>query len=197
MVVAYGTAKKASFTGAASTISAKKILKDIPINSFEEVLQGSAPGVTVNSNSGQPGAALSIRLRGTGSMNAGNEPLYVIDGIPVVSGDVAVSGVSGDTKSFNIMSSLNPSDIENITILKDAAAASLYGSRAANGVVLITTKKGQEGKTTISFKANWGITDCRGIADRFLRAYHQRPHGSLYPPFFGLGVKVYDRQGQA
>ena len=75
MVVAYGTAKKASFTGAASTISAKKILKDIPINSFEEVLQGSAPGVTVNSNSGQPGAALSIRLRGTGSMNAGNEPL--------------------------------------------------------------------------------------------------------------------------
>ena len=112
MVVAYGTAKKASFTGAASTISAKKILKDIPINSFEEVLQGSAPGVTVNSNSGQPGAALSIRLRGTGSMNAGNEPLYVIDGIPVVSGDVAVSGVSGDTKSFNIMSSLNPSDIE-------------------------------------------------------------------------------------
>lgn len=87
-------------------------MKDIPINSFEEVLQGSAPGVTVNSNSGQPGAALSIRLRGTGSMNAGNEPLYVIDGIPVVSGDVAVSGVSGDTKSFNIMSSLNPSDIE-------------------------------------------------------------------------------------
>ena len=78
MVVAYGTAKKASFTGAASTISAKKILKDIPINSFEEVLQGSAPGVTVNSNSGQPGAALSIRLRGTGSMNAGNEPLYAV-----------------------------------------------------------------------------------------------------------------------
>ena len=81
--------------------------------------------------------ALSIRLRGTGSMNAGNEPLYVIDGIPVVSGDVAVSGVSGDTKSFNIMSSLNPSDIENITILKDAAAASLYGSRAANGEMCI------------------------------------------------------------
>ena len=85
-------------------------------------------------------------------MNAGNEPLYVIDGIPVVSGDVAVSGVSGDTKSFNIMSSLNPSDIENITILKDAAAASLYGSRAANGVVLITTRKGKSGAPRLGYQ---------------------------------------------
>ena len=124
--------KKLHLPGQPQQFQQKKLLKDIPINSFEEVLQGSAPGVTVNSNSGQPGAALSIRLRGTGSMNAGNEPLYVIDGIPVVSGDVAVSGVSGDTKSFNIMSSLNSQCIENITILKDAAAASLYGSRAAN-----------------------------------------------------------------
>ena len=192
MVVAYGTAKKASFTGAASTISAKKILKDIPINSFEEVLQGSAPGVTVNSNSGQPGAALSIRLRGTGSMNAGNEPLYVIDGIPVVSGDVAVSGVSGDTKSFNIMSSLNPSDIENITILKDAAAASLYGSRAANGVVLITTKKGQEGKTTISFKANWGITDWATKNRETVNGDQQRE--LTYEAFYNEGIlyKDYD-----
>ena len=159
MVVAYGTAKKSSFTGAASTISGKRALKDIPVSSFEEVLQGSAPGVTVNTNSGQPGSALSIRLRGTGSMNAGNEPLYVIDGIPVVSGDIAESGVRNDTKSYNVMSSLNPSDIENITVLKDAAAASMYGSRAANGVVLITTKRGQEGKTNISFKANWGFSD--------------------------------------
>ncbi|MBO7247362.1 MAG: TonB-dependent receptor plug domain-containing protein, partial [Bacteroidaceae bacterium] len=134
MIVAYGQTTKASFTGAASTVQANQVLKDVPVASFEEVLQGSAPGITVNTNSGQPGAALSIRLRGTGSMNAGNAPLYVIDGVPVISGDIAVSGVSGDSKSFNILSSLNPSDIENITILKDAAASSLYGSRAANGV---------------------------------------------------------------
>ena len=92
-------------------------------------------------------------------MNATNEPLYVIDGVPVISGDIAVSGVSNDSKAFNIMSSINPSDIENITVLKDAAAASLYGSRAANGVILITTKRGKEGKTQINFKANWGFSD--------------------------------------
>lgn len=120
-------------------------------------MQGATTGLTVNSSSGQPGAGLSIRIRGTGSMNATNEPLYVIDGVPVISGDIAVSGVSNDSKAFNIMSSINPSDIENITVLKDAAAASLYGSRAANGVILITTKRGKEGKTQINFKANWGF----------------------------------------
>lgn len=159
MIVAYGQTTKASFTGSASTVAANQVLKDVPVASFEEVLQGSAPGITVNTVSGQPGSALQIRLRGTGSMNAGNAPLYVIDGIPVVSGDIAISGVSDDSKSFNILSSLNPSDIENITILKDAAAASLYGSRAANGVVMITTKRGKEGKTSFSFKSSWGYSD--------------------------------------
>ena len=130
MVVAYGTAKKSSFTGAASSVNAEKVLKDVPVTSFEQALQGATTGLTVNSSSGQPGAGLSIRIRGTGSMNATNEPLYVIDGVPVISGDIAVSGVSNDSKAFNIMSSINPSDIENITVLKDAAAASLYGSRA-------------------------------------------------------------------
>lgn len=127
-------------------MNAEKILKDVPVTSFEQALQGATTGLTVNSSSGQPGAGLSIRIRGTGSMNATNEPLYVIDGVPVVSGDIAVSGVNNDSKAFNIMSSINPSDIENITVLKDAAAASLYGSRAANGVILITTKRGKEGK---------------------------------------------------
>ena len=97
MVVAYGTTKKSSFTGAASTVSGDKVLKDIPVTSFEEALAGSTPGLTVNSTSGQPGAGLQIRVRGTGSMNASNDPLYVIDGVPVVSGDIAVSAVSGDS----------------------------------------------------------------------------------------------------
>ncbi|MEJ8763665.1 TonB-dependent receptor [Phocaeicola sp. HCN-40430] len=159
MVVAYGTVKKESFTGAAAAMNADKVLKDIPVTSFEQALQGSAPGVTVNASSGQPGAGLSIRVRGTGSMNASNDPLYVIDGVPVVSGDIAVSGISGDSKAFNVMASLNPEDIESITVLKDAAAASLYGSRAANGVIMISTKKGKEGKTRINFKATVGFSD--------------------------------------
>lgn len=159
MVVAYGTAKKSSFTGAASNVNAEKALKDIPVTTFEQALQGSAPGVTVNQSSGQPGAGLSIRVRGTGSMNASNNPLYVIDGVPVISGDIAVSGVSGDSKAYNVMASINPDDIESITVLKDAAVASLYGSRAANGVILITTKRGKEGKTSVNFKASFGFSD--------------------------------------
>ena len=159
MVVAYGTAKKSSFTGSASSVDGAKALKDIPVTSFEQALAGTTPGLTINGSSGQPGASLEIRVRGTGSMNATNEPLYVIDGVPVVSGDVAISAIRDDSKSFNVMSSINPSDIENITVLKDAAAASLYGSRAANGVILITTKKGKAGKTRINFKANWGFSD--------------------------------------
>lgn len=141
MVVAYGTVKKESFTGAAAAMNADKVLKDIPVTSFEQALQGSAPGVTVNASSGQPGAGLSIRVRGTGSMNASNDPLYVIDGVPVVSGDIAVSGISGDSKAFNVMASLNPEDIESITVLKDADATNIYGEKGKNGVILITTKK--------------------------------------------------------
>ena len=111
MVVAYGTAKKSSFTGAAASVDGAKALKDIPVTSFEQALAGTTPGLTINSNSGQPGAALEIRVRGTGSMNATNEPLYVVDGVPVVSGDVAISAVSGDSKSFNIMSSINNTSV--------------------------------------------------------------------------------------
>ncbi len=156
MVVAYGTAKKGTFTGAASVIK-QDAIKDLPATSFENALIGRAAGVQVTSSSGQAGATPSIRIRGIGSMNASNEPLYVIDGVPVVSGN------AGQMKDYtfttnNVMSSLNPADIESVTILKDAAASSLYGSRAANGVVLITTKKGKSGKPVINFKSSIGIT---------------------------------------
>lgn len=161
MVVAYGTIKKASFTGAASTIHAESAFKDIPITTLEQALQGNVPGLTVNQTSGQVGTSVNVRVRGTGSMNASNNPLYVVDGVPVMSGSVANIAYSskGDTRDFNIMSSINPDDIESVTVLKDAAAASLYGSRAANGVILITTKKGKAGKTSVRLKANWGISD--------------------------------------
>ena len=190
MVVAYGTAKKSSFTGAASTVNAEKALKDVPVTSFEQALQGATTGLTVNASSGQPGAGLSIRIRGTGSMNASNEPLYVIDGVPVVSGDIAVSGVRNDSKAFNVMASINPSDIQNVTVLKDAAAASLYGSRAANGVILITTKRGKEGKTQLNFKANWGFSDW--AVDNRPIVNGDQQHELTYEAFYNEGILYKD-----
>ena len=156
IVVAYGTAKKGTYTGSASVVK-KESLKDAPSVSFENALNGKVAGLQVTTNSGQAGSTSSIRVRGIGSMNASNEPLYVIDGVPVSSGD---SGQMSDYiyTTNNVMSTLNPNDIESITVLKDAAASSLYGSRAANGVVIITTKRGKMGKPTVTLKASVGIT---------------------------------------
>lgn len=156
IVVAYGTAKKGTYTGAAAVVKADAI-KDVPTTSFENALNGKVAGMQITQSSGQAGSSSSIRIRGIGSMNASNEPLYVVDGVPVISGS---QGQMGDYiyTSNNVMSTLNPSDIENITILKDAAASALYGSRAANGVIVITTKRGKMGKPTINFKATVGFT---------------------------------------
>ena len=156
IVVAYGTAKKGTYTGAASLVKADAI-KDAPSVSFESALNGKVAGLQITQSSGQAGSASEIRIRGIGSMNASNEPLYVIDGVPVTSGDIGQAS-SYTYSTNNVMSTLNPSDIESITVLKDAAASSLYGSRAANGVVMITTKRGKAGKPTITFKASVGIT---------------------------------------
>ena len=152
VVVAYGTVKKGSYSGSAAVVKEESI-KDAPVVSFEQVLAGKAPGVQVASYSGQPGADTEISIRGFGSFNAGNQPLYVIDGVPATSGDQGWGNLSIGSMNF-----LNPGDIESITILKDAAAASLYGSRASNGVILITTKKGKAGKITANFKANAGFS---------------------------------------
>ena len=128
-------------------------LKDIPTTSFENALNGKVAGLQLTNNSGQAGSAPAIRIRGIGSMNAGNEPLYVVDGVPVSSGNTGQ--MSGELYSTNnIMNTLNPEDIESISVLKDAAASSLYGSRAANGVILITTKKGKAGMQRIVFNSN-------------------------------------------
>jgi len=154
IVVAYGTQKKASFTGSASTIKAEN-LENAPVPSFEQALQGLSAGVQVGSGSGQPGSTNQIRIRGFGSISSGNSPLFVVDGVPVASGDFGGLG----TSSLNIMSTIDPADIETITVLKDAAAASLYGSRAANGVVLINTKSGKAGKTTFRVKSEYGMSD--------------------------------------
>jgi len=156
MVVAYGTAKKGTYTGSAAVVRSEAI-KDVPTMSFEKALSGKVAGMQITTTSGQAGSAPNVRVRGVGSMNASNEPLYVIDGVPVVSGG---TGQMSDYiyTSNNIMNSLNPQDIESITVLKDAAASALYGSRAANGVILITTKRGRLGKPVITFKTSVGLT---------------------------------------
>lgn len=155
IVTGYGSFKKSAYAGSASNVKAEKI-KDVPATSFTEMLQGNATGVQFSAPSGQPGAASDVNIRGMGSFNASNQPLYVIDGVPVRSG--SVNSLSSDAE-LDIMSTINSSDIESMTIIKDAAAASLYGSRAANGVILITTKRGKSGKPQVSLKADWGWSD--------------------------------------
>ncbi len=139
MVVAYGTAKKSSFTGSASTIDNKK-LELRPITDVTKGLEGQSTGVLTTSGSGQPGESASVVIRGYGSINASKSPLYVVDGIPF----------------DGSLSSINPSDIETMTVLKDASAGALYGARGANGVVMITTKKGKEGKTQVNWRSTVG-----------------------------------------
>lgn len=162
VVTGYGNFSKSSFTGSANTVRAG-MLKEVPVLSVEQKLQGMTSGVKITSGSGQPGANQSIRIRGMGSFTASQEPLFVIDGVPVTSG--SLSGGTGTDAAYmnnaktNLMSTINPADIENITVIKDAAAASLYGSRAANGVILVTTKQGSRGRTRINLRADGGFSN--------------------------------------
>lgn len=172
VVTGYGNFSKSSFTGSANTLRTD-MLKEVPVMSVEQKLQGMTTGVQITSSSGQPGANQSIRIRGMGSFNASQEPLFVIDGVPVTSGSMSSGGPDAaymNNSKTNIMSTLNPSDIENVTVIKDAAAASLYGSRAANGVILITTKKGNTGKVTRGFERIRRLLSC----GRRLPPYPQR-----------------------
>ncbi|MBC3791036.1 SusC/RagA family TonB-linked outer membrane protein [Spirosoma utsteinense] len=147
-----GTVNRREFTGASSKVSGAAV-SNLPVGSFDKALAGRAAGVQVTSANGVPGGAIQIRIRGVGSISAGSDPLYVVDGV-----QLNTSNNSSFTSS-NPLSFLNPSDIESIEILKDAAAASIYGSQAANGVVLVTTKRGKAGKTQITFNYFKGIAD--------------------------------------
>ena len=155
IVVAYGTAKKSSYSGSATMVRAEELVQK-PVSSVEQAIQGKVAGLQVVSASGQPGAATSFRIRGTGTLNASSEPLYVIDGVATTSSNYSKNASDLDATT-SIISSINPQDIESITVLKDAAAASLYGSRAANGVVIITTKSGKSGQCHVNFNASYGI----------------------------------------
>ena len=154
IVVAYGTTKREAITGSVSAVKGETIAT-APVTSVENILQGKLAGVAISTNNGAPGANTYIRIRGNGSINASNAPLWVIDGIPVVSGPMALEG---NDNTSSALTSLNPNDIESITVLKDAAAAAAYGSRAANGVILVTTKSGKEGQASFSARAKYGVS---------------------------------------
>ena len=156
LVVAYGTAKKSSYSGSASMVRSEELVMK-PVSSVQQALQGKVAGLQVSVASGQPGAASTFRIRGTGTLNASSEPLYVIDGVATTSTNYSKNATDANTTT-SILSSINPQDIESITVLKDAAAASLYGSRAANGVVIITTKNGKAGQGVVNFNASYGIS---------------------------------------
>lgn len=175
VVIGYGQQRKQDLTTAVATIDAEDI-RDQPVNSFDQALVGKLAGVQVLQTSGSPGAGISIRVRGVGSITAGNDPLYVIDGVPVsndnnrATGDVNTGTGLYTNQPINVLSTLNPSDIESIQVLKDASASAIYGSRGSNGVVLITTKKGSVGKPTISYSGYYGLQETTTRYD-MLNAY--------------------------
>lgn len=155
IVVAYGTMSESDFTGSASQIKGEEIATASK-ESIDKGMMGKIAGVRISSDNGDPGSAGSVQIRGVGSISAGTSPLYVIDGTVISSateGDIQVG-----YRSTGILNTLNPDDIESVTVLKDAAAASLYGSRAANGVILITTKRGRQGRTSISYSGEAGVS---------------------------------------
>lgn len=155
VVIGYGTQKKRNVTGAVAIFDASK-LDERPVTRVDQALVGQMAGVQVKQTTGALGKGLSVRVRGSGSITAGNEPLYVIDGFPLAT---AAANGSGNYALGNPLDNINPNDIENIQVLKDASAAAIYGSRAANGVVIITTKRGQSGKPKISLNSYVGYSE--------------------------------------
>jgi TonB-dependent starch-binding outer membrane protein SusC len=156
VVVGYGTTRKRDLTGAVATVSSKDFVKGA-LQTPEQLIAGKVAGVQITPNSGAPGSGSRIRIRGGASLNASNDPLIVIDGVPVDNG-----GIAGATNPLNL---INPNDIETFTILKDPSAAAIYGSRASNGVILITTKKGKKGKIKFNFNAQGFVQTASGKVD--------------------------------
>ncbi len=163
VVVGYGTQNKRDVTGSVASVKSKD-LENLPVTSFEQALQGKAAGVQIAAQNGKLGQGITVRVRGAASVTAGSEPLYIVDGIPITSGDF-----SSTTASTSALADINTNDIESIEVLKDASASAIYGARASNGVVLITTKQGKAGKTLIQFNALGGVSSPSNHRD-FLNA---------------------------
>ncbi|PKA97409.1 TonB-linked SusC/RagA family outer membrane protein [Flavobacteriaceae bacterium MAR_2009_75] len=153
VIVGYGTVKKSDLTGSVATIDGDAF-KELPVTSVDQAIQARAPGVQVTQTSAAPGGGVSVRIRGSNSINSGSEPLYVIDGFPIYP-DNSAYGAGGNRQATNVLASINPNDIQSIEVLKDASATSIYGSRGSNGVVLITTKRGKAGKSKVSYEGSF------------------------------------------
>jgi len=155
--VGYGTKKKRDLTGSISSINSKDI-ENTPVRDILTAMQGRVAGVQILASDGAPGSSITIRVRGASSLNSGNDPLYVVDGIPIETTSTSLLNVA-DEHGLSPLAFLNPGDIESLEVLKDAASTSIYGSRAANGVVIITTKRGKEGKAKITVNTSYGISN--------------------------------------
>jgi len=184
VVTGYGSVVREQMTGNISSVSARQI-EEIPVNSFESALQGQASGVFIQRGTGKLGQGINIRVRGTSSVSASSQPLYVIDGIPITAESQST------TADTNPLADINPDDIESIDILKDAAAAAIYGSRAANGVVLVTTKRGQAGATQVNVSLERGVSsptnkkewlNADEYIELFTEAAERSPFGDLSGP---------------
>lgn len=162
VVTGYSTTRKKDITGSVSSVSGEEIASEAAVN-VQTALRGRAAGVQVFQSSGTPGASVNVRIRGSSSINASNQPLFVVDGVPVISGSFSQVGVGG--QDINALADLNPADIESIEVLKDAATAAIYGNRAANGVVLITTKSGRAGNTQINLDASTGFQEAANLVE--------------------------------
>ena len=164
VVVGYGTQKRKQLTGAVTTVKNDELLSTS--TSFDNILGGAVAGLEATASSGQPGAAINIRIRGGNSINGGNEPLYVIDGVLVYnSSDATNAGNNVAGTNFNPLATINPSDIESIEVLKDVSASAIYGSRGANGVIIVTTKKGKLGGIKVDYGYSLGVSSVRKRLD--------------------------------
>lgn len=210
VVTGYGVTKKAAFTGAATTVGSDKIDSKNDANPIK-ALEGSVPGLQMSVGSGQPGAPATIYVRGRNSLNSGTQPLYVVDGVPFYADAVGVRSSEGQESSP--LASLNASDIESMTVLKDATATSIYGARAANGVIVITTKRGKAGKPQVNFTAKVGFETLPSVPNNYkrvnaaqhlelasealLNGYEDYGTGSTFGYYnegYGMGFS-YDQQG--
>lgn len=195
VVVGYGSQSKREVTGSVASVNARQ-LQDRAVVSFGEALAGQMAGVQVQQTSAAPGGGISLKIRGTGSITAGNQPLYVVDGVPLdnsISNAAAQGGDIGDQSPVNPLASINPGDIQSIDVLKDAAATSIYGSRGSNGVVLITTKQGAAGKSQISLNVSYGFQEiAKKVGIMSNQEYAQRQIDMRNTDWVRAGGKITD-----
>ena len=191
VVTGYGTERRANVAGAVSSLKTEAVA-ELPITSVNQALQGRLAGVQINQNSGTPGGATTIRVRGSSSISGGNDPLWVVDGIPVNQGDYSRLGGFGG-QNIDAISDLNPEEIESIEILKDASAAAIFGSRASNGVVLITTKRGTNQAPEIAFGGYYGIQNFWRTVKMLNAEQYIEVHNEGLDARYGPGVRDISR----